>query len=284
MPPPLLDLGGRGPLVHLAPANGFPPATYLPALTPILPRHRVVCLPPRAMWFPTPPVPDAPGEWDGLADDLLAGIEAHGLPPLLAIGHSFGAVATVIAAARAPARFRALALLDPTIFIPPVLDQIREQKRRGELASRPLAQGARKRRDRFESAQEAFAYWREKALFRDWSDDAVRRYAAAMLRPAPDGGFTLSWSPLWEAWYYESIHTETWSALARLPDTLPILVIGGERSDTFLPEARALLAGALPRGTHRVLPGHGHLFPHSAPEETGRMLSEWLSGLALPPR
>ena len=281
---PLLELGGQGPLVHLAPANGFPPATYRAALAPVLAGHRVVNLPPRAMWFPVPPPPGAPGGWEGLADDLLAGLTAHALPPLVAIGHSFGAVATLIAAARAPERFRALALLDPTIVTPPIMDQLREQKRRGEPAIRPLAQGARKRRDRFDSPGEAFDYWREKPLFRDWSDEAVRVYAEAMLRPLPGGGYTLAWSPLWEAWYYESFHTETWSEVARLPNTLPVLVVGGERSDTFLPEARALLADALPWGTHRVLSGHGHLFPQSAPEATGRMLSEWLSGLALPPR
>src|SRR5688572_21044160 len=86
---PLLELGGHGALLHLAPANGFPPATYLPALTPVLATHQVVSLPPRAMWPGNPP-PGAPGSWTELADDLLEGLSRHQLPPVIAVGHSFG--------------------------------------------------------------------------------------------------------------------------------------------------------------------------------------------------
>ena len=84
---PLIDLGGKGPLVHLAPANGFPPETYRAALGPVLARHRVVSLPPRAMWADEGSPPEAPGSWSTLADDLLAGMREHHLPPVIGVGH-----------------------------------------------------------------------------------------------------------------------------------------------------------------------------------------------------
>jgi len=281
---PLLELGGRGRPVLLAPANGFPPATYVPALRPVLETHRVVSLPPRAMWPGIAPPPDLPGSWDSLADDLLEGMRRHDLPPVIAVGHSFGAVALLIAAVRDRSRFTALAMLDPTIAPPAFMDNVREKRRRGEMEFRPLVQGARKRKSRFATVEEAFEYWRGKPLFADWSDDAVLRYTGAMLRPLPEGEFSLTWSPAWEAHYYESFHTDTWDEIARLDPSLPVLIVGGDASDTLLPEAAALLRERLPWARHVGIPERGHLFPQSAPEETGEILSGWLSGLAPLPR
>lgn len=281
---PLLELGGRGPMVLLVPANGFPPATYLPALGPVLETHRVVSLPPRAMWPGGDPPPESPGSWASLADDLLEGMRRHDLPPVIAIGHSFGAVASLLAAVRDRSRFRALAMLDPTIAPPALMEDVRDKRRRGEMAFRPLVQGARKRRSRFATLEEAFDYWRGKPLFADWSDEAVRRYTGAMLRPLPGGEYTLTWSPAWEAHYYESFHPDTWDDIARLDPTLPLLIAGGATSDTLLPEATTLLRERLPWASHLTVPARGHLFPQSAPVETGDILTRWLSGIVLPPR
>lgn len=42
---PLYHLGGQGTPLHLAVANGFPPAVYQPLLTPFTEMYRVVSLP-----------------------------------------------------------------------------------------------------------------------------------------------------------------------------------------------------------------------------------------------
>lgn len=279
MPHPLLELGGTGPLVHLSPANGFPPETYLPGLAPVLADHRIVSLPPRALWPDAGPPPDRPGTWLTLAEDLLAGIRTHSLPPFIAVGHSFGAVASLLAAVQEPARFRGLALLDPTILPPRIMAQLREQRRQGEMSFRPLVQGARKRRDRFGDESEAFSYWRGKPLFADWPDDAVRRYTRAMLRPSGEGDFVLAWPGAWEAHYYESFYTESWDAVERLDPSLPVLIAGGAESDTLLPETTALLLEKLPQARQVTIPGFGHLFPQAAPEPTGEVLADWMQGL-----
>jgi pimeloyl-ACP methyl ester carboxylesterase len=276
---PLLDLGGSGALVHLAPANGFPPDTYLPALAPVFPSHRVVSLPPRAMWPGIGAAPPEPESWVSLGEDLLAGMRLHRLPPVIGIGHSFGAVASILAAVREPARFRALALLDPTILPPPMMDAFREQRRKGEILSRPLVQAARKRRDRFATAAEAFEYWRGKPLFHDWPDTALHDYVRAMLRPDQGGGFGLAWRREWEAHYYESFFPDSWAEVGKLDPKLPMLVVGGAVSDTFLPESAALMRELLPHATHVTLPGRGHLFPQAAPGETGKILRGWLASL-----
>ncbi|MGH7561820.1 MAG: alpha/beta fold hydrolase [Gemmatimonadales bacterium] len=285
MPYPLLELGGSGSLVHLAPANGFPPETYRPLLDRLAEKYRVVSLPPRALWPDAGPPPAEPGTWDVLADDLLLGMRQHGLPPGIGLGHSFGGTATLLAAVREPERFRALVLLDPTMLSPARLEQLREMRRRGEDRSRPLVQGALKRRAEFASEEEAFAYWREKPLFADWDDAAVRRYARNMLRPSPGGeGFELAWPAEWEAWYYLSISTDVWEALDRLDPSRPMLVVRGERSDTFSAEAEAVLHEKRPSAALRLLPGQGHLFPQAAPEATADLIEEWVAALPASPR
>jgi pimeloyl-ACP methyl ester carboxylesterase len=194
---PLTELGGQGPVVLLAPANGFPPHSYRPALQPLLPDHRAVSLPPRAMWPDAGSPPEAPGSWTTLADDMLEGIRIHQLGRVIGVGHSFGGIAAMLAALKEPSSFRALALLDPTILPPAVMEEVRGQRRRGEMSFRPLVQGARKRRENFRTLAEAFSYFRGKPLFTDWSDDAVTRYAKSMLRATGHGDFTLSWSRDW---------------------------------------------------------------------------------------
>jgi pimeloyl-ACP methyl ester carboxylesterase len=274
---PLLDFGGRGLVLQLAPANGFPPGTYRHLLDPLTDRFRVVCLPPRAMWPDAGEPPAEPGSWATLADELLEGMRHHDLAGVVGLGHSFGSVALLLAAVRDRARFRALCLLDPTIPPPELLARLQAAGRRLPAHSERLARGARERRAAFRNADEAFAYWREKPLFQDWSDDALWLYTHSMLRPNQEGGgFELSWSPAWEAHYYESLYTGTWADIERLDPSLPVLVIGGGASDTFLPDAAGLLRRELPQARVVEVAGHGHFFPLAAPEATRRLLESWL--------
>lgn len=276
---PLLEFGGDGPPVHLAVANGFPPETYRPLLRAFSGSYRVISLPPRALW-PDEPVPERLRQWDAVADDLLGGLHEHALSGVIAIGHSFGGVASLIAATREPERFRALCLLDPTIFPPAWLEGMERMQQDGSIHEFPLAQAARRRRRVFESAEAAFRQFRSKALFQDWPDEAVRIYAETGTHPLPDGsGVELVWPPEWEAYYFCTGYTRSWEVLPRLSPTLPILVIRGEHSDTFLPEAAEKLHGIVPQAVMAEVAGHGHLFPLSAPQETARLIQAWLEGL-----
>lgn len=283
MPHPLLEFGGHGPILQLAPANGFPPAVYTPLLGPLTSRFRVVCLPPRAMWPDAGEPPAEPGSWEDLAEELLEGMRRHGLTDVIGVGHSFGGVALLLAAVRDRARFRGLCLLDPTIPPPSLLERLRASSAGLEPYRQRLAHQARRRRAEFRNAEEAFAYWRQKPLFADWTDDALWLYTHHMLEPTETGGFTLSWSPAWEGHYYESLYTGTWSDIERLDPGLPVLVIGGGTSDTFLPDAAEVLRSELPHARIEVVQGFGHLFPLAAPDATRDILERWLAGVAPDP-
>jgi pimeloyl-ACP methyl ester carboxylesterase len=276
---PLLELGGSGPVLNLAVANGFPPDTYQPLFSGLTKSYRIVSIPPRALWPDGQSPPADAGSWISLTDDLLAGWKEHRLTPLIALGHSFGAVASMMAAVNQPSAVCALVLLDPTIFPRAKMQEYARAQAAGRTPRLSLVDTALKRRSRFSSHREAFDYWRGKELFRDWSDDALARYVQAMLRPEPDGGWALTWPAEWEAWYYRSFYPHTWDLVPQLDQSIPVLIVGGETSDTFLPEAAAGMRKLLPRASFATIAGAGHLFPHSHPEATRAVVEPWLASI-----
>ncbi|NWF67891.1 MAG: alpha/beta hydrolase [Chloroflexi bacterium] len=278
MAQPLYEFGGAAhlPVLHLAVANGFPPQTYIPLLQPLTTQFRAVCLPPRALW-PGEHKPGETGSWHDLAGDMLAGMEQYGLDRVVAVGHSFGGVASALAIMRQPKRFRALILLDPTFLPPRIIWAIRISRLIGLDGRSGLVAGALRRRARFASVDEAYGYFRGKRLFGDWPDASVRLYAEGMLRRAVEGeGFELAWPPAWEAHYFRTVYTGVWRVLPKLRGLLPTLVLRGGVTDTFVEESAAKLRRLLPEARHVEIPGHGHLFPQSAPDATRRAMLDWL--------
>jgi pimeloyl-ACP methyl ester carboxylesterase len=278
MPQTLLELGGSGAPLHIAVANGFAPETYLPMLQPLTDRFRLLSLPPRPLWDEPPP-PESIRTWGDFADDLLAGLRAHDLREVVAVGHSLGALTSLIAAARDASRFRALILLDPTLLPRSITFGAQVMRWLEQSHRAPLAKQALNRKARFATLDEAFAYWRGKRLFHDWSDAALRMYVESGLRPVPEGGYVLKWSPHWEARLFSSPYPVGESILARVRGKLPILTIRGATSTTLSPAIGARFRAALPEMAYAEIAGHGHLFPQSAPEAAGRVIAEWIDHL-----
>jgi len=162
------------------------------------------------------------------------------------------------------------------MILPEQIDRIYRPDSQGVTQHR-LAVKARERKDRFASEREAFQDWRPKPLFHDWSDAALWRYVRGALVPNGDrSGFTLAWSAAWEAHYYEGLYQGSWADLDRLDPSIPVLVIRGGQTDTFLPAAADRFRAARPSATVVELPGYGHLFPQAAPEATSRLMADWL--------
>lgn len=273
---PLVDLGGAGPVVSLAIANGFPPQTYRPLLDPFTDRHRVVCLLPRALWGSSLP-PESLTSWQQMADDLVAGLRQHHLTDVIAIGHSVGAVTSTLAAIAEPERFRALVLLDPSFLPPALLAVIRLLRATRQSHRFPLARASLRRRTKFANVEQAFEYWRVKPLFADWPAETIRLYAESMTRSSNNGGSVeLAWPPQWESQVYQTIFTDWQREIPKLRSLLPVLVIRGTETNTFTGTAERIAKRLLPDATYASIEGHGHLFPQSAPVETRRIIESWL--------
>jgi pimeloyl-ACP methyl ester carboxylesterase len=277
----LYEFGGQGPIIHLAVANGFPPETYRPMLSPLTVNYRAISILPRALWMP-PQDPRLFRSWRTTKDDILAGLRASNSSDVILLGHSMGGIASMLAALDEPERFRALIMLDPTVLPPNTLRLAAAVRILGLHGRMPIVTRALRRRSEFSSVDEAFAYWRPKPLFADWPDDALRLYTESATRPAsPNGqnpvGIELRWSAAWEAQYFKTLFTASWRVLPRLRRlSLPMLIIRGRETDTFTPATAARVQALLPNIPQVEIAGHGHLFPQSAPLETARIIAEWL--------
>ena len=229
MPQTLIELTGdyHAPLLHIMPANGFPPQTYLPMLRPLT-DFRAVCLPPRALWGDERP-PVKYRAWNADADDLLSGIERHDLRDMVLVGHSLGGIVSMLALLKAPSRFKALIMLDP-VFLPPlVLDMFDAAWEEGAVEDLPLVKGALRRRTHFDSREDAFMRFREKGIFADWDEETLRLYVDHGLRPRSDGaGFELCWTTAWEAHYFSTVYRDIWLDLPKLNSLAPTAHLAGE--------------------------------------------------------
>lgn len=285
MSQPLIELGGdaNAPIINLAPANGFVPQTYLNFVQPFTQHFRVMSLPPRALWGDgAPPAFEDSEDWGHLANDLLAGMNKYGIEQVIGFGHSFGGIATLLAALKEPERFKALVLLDPTILPPNILQLIELAVQHNQQSQIPLVAGAQRRRTDYKSIEELFDHLRPKSLFSDWSDEALRLYVEHGTKLTDEDTRTLTWSAAWEAYYFGTGYTTIWDIVpqfAELP--MPILFLAGGDSDTYTPESAAKVAELVPNATHQAVEGYGHLFPQAAPQKSAKIIMDWLVAQSL---
>jgi pimeloyl-ACP methyl ester carboxylesterase len=192
------------------------------------------------------------------------------------VGHSLGAVTTVLAALRRPELFRAVVAIDPVFFNPLKLAAYDVFRRLGQAERvHPLIAGARRRRRAFASTDEMFGRYRQAAVFRRLDDAALRAYVDAAAAPSPDGqGVTLAVTPEWEAAIYATGPYNLWRQLSKLKP--PLLVIRGAESDTFDPGAVKALRQRLPTAQILEVPATGHLVPLEKPADVGRAILEFL--------
>ena len=277
MPQTLIELTGesKAPVLNFMPANGFPPQTYLPMLRGLA-GFRALSLPPRALLGGQTP-PSVYRSWRDAADDLLRAIEHFDLREIVAVGHSLGGVISMLALLEQPARFRALIMLDPVLLPQATLDMLARAREAGRIDEVPLVQGARRRRQYFDSREDAYSRFSQKPIFADWPEEALRLYVEHGLHPRDNGaGLELSWSPQWEAYYFATVYQDIWHDLPKLNALAPTLIIRAGHSETFPEESYARARSLVPGAAFHVLRGQGHLFPQAAPQETARVIRDWL--------
>lgn len=273
----LYDLGGdpAAPLLYVAHANGFPPATYAPLAERLAEAYHVVGLAARPLW-----PGHSPAEietWHVLADDLIAQLEALAAGGAIGVGHSLGGVTTLLAAVRRPDLFRAAVFLDPVLLPPHWLAFVRWVRRLRLPWRPPLVKGALRRRRVWPDREAAYEYFKEKSLFAAWQDAALRAYVECGTRPTADGQVELVYPPEWEARLFTLTPTDVWRLAPRLSPSLPALFVRGGHSATFRPDALARAARLLPHARFAVVPEAGHMFPLERPAETAALIRAFLS-------
>ncbi len=215
-------------------------------------------------------------DWNTFVEDMIRFFDERGDQGLIGVGHSLGAVVTLMASLRRPDLFRALVLIDPVIFRRRLQQAWRISQKLG-LARRvhPLIAPTLRRRRVFENAEIMYARYRRAPVFSRIDDAGLRAYVDSMTRPRPDGQVELAYSPEWEVKIYETTHFDMWEEMKSL--RTPLLVIRGGESDTFFPQALRRLLTYVPRVAVHEVQGAGHLAPLEKPDEVGKVIKEFLA-------
>ena len=266
----VLDFGPAERPVDLvfAHANGFNAHTYRQLLSGLVGSLRIWAVDLRGHGHTTLPAKvQGRHNWHDHRDDLISLLETIDGPPVALCGHSIGGTSGLLAAAKVPHKVSRLILLDPVIwsfatmavFNTPLLNNI--------AARAPIVQSTLRRRQRFDSREQAFNSWRGRGAFKGWPDAVLRDYLAEGL--IEDGeGLRLACAPEWEASNYAAQAHNPWRALRQYDG--PVQVLKAE-TGTLCALAQPSSGAQL---SIRTVTGGGHLFPMTHPQVVREVLSD----------
>jgi pimeloyl-ACP methyl ester carboxylesterase len=256
-----LEWATKGPKLNFAHANGFNGETYRSILAPLTHRFHVFACDQRGHGSSTlPPTPGLAKDWTVFRDDLLFYLDVISQDSIILSGHSMGATVSLMAAAAAPDRVRALVLFEPVLVGP-------DARSHAQMRANPgpdLATLALRRRDTFPSFDAAFNAYRGRGIFKNWPDALIEDYLHGGLKRAIGGTLQLACPREWEAEAFREtpLGASRFARDVRCPITI---VVGTVRSTSFDSEIEALVA--LKPETRVVrAEGTSHFLPMERPE------------------
>ena len=192
---------------------------------------------------------------------LIGPVLARGGSPLTLVGHSYGAAVALMAALENPARVRAMALYEPTLFA--LLDAEAPQPNEADGirnavvdASIALAAGNQ------DAAAERFIdYWMGKGSWKRTPDERKAPIAAAVKNV--------------RRWAYALFTEPTPLAAFRSLD-IPALYMVGKRSTTSAHGVARLLTNALPQVDVVQFEELGHMGPVTHPDRVNDTIARFL--------
>ena len=258
------------PTLHFLHGNGFCGGVYWPFLRALSPGYGLFCHD-----FEGHGASQAPSHFSGpraLIERIPEVMSEQGLRgdrPLIGVGHSYGAALTLRVAAARPELFRALVLLDPITI--PTLGWL-GVKAAAALGRNPIAQGARRRRDRWASRDEARQRLHNRGIYAGWTDEALDCFLDHATRDDTDGSRVLCCPKSLEAEIFDQ-PIYAWRAYPAVQ--VPILLLHGRDSYSFIAGAVRRAQRLNPRIEAQAVPG-GHCFMQQTPTQTADLVRAFL--------
>lgn len=187
--------------------------------------------------------------------------------PVIGMGHSFGALVTIMAAARDPGLFNYLVLLDPVLF-PPGLKRVL----RYFPGLNPVVRKARTRTVHWPSRQAAWDYLHQRGIFQGVQDDALDCYIDHGLEHRPDG-LHLKCPREVETQIFASMPVGLWPAVAAVQ--CPVFILHGDRSYPFVTQGATRAARLNPLVAVSSMAG-GHCFMLERPLDAHHQVAAYL--------
>ena len=255
---------------HFAHANGFPAASYN-TLFSYLPDHFQRL---HVGMFGHDDALPVNGNWRNQVKELINHVERENRDErgVFAVGHSFGAVISYMAACEAPHLFRGVIMLDPPLVVGPMSHFFRFAKKTPLINKLTPAKLAETRNTRWPANTDLDAYFHGKALFRNMDKRCVRDYVKSVIHHQGDEA-RLGFKAEVEAALFRNVPHNLGRYKGKL--SCPALLITGKQSQVCKPTmyTRLMKQNAI---THTSLEG-GHMFPLEHPENVANLISTTLS-------
>lgn len=253
----LHDLGGDGPSLLLAHATGFHGLVWLPLADRLRDHFHLFSLDFRGHGASSPPE-NLDFAWKGVADDVLAAVDAFGLQQPFAVGHSMGGAGLLLAEQARAGTFRSLYVFEPIVF--PVPEGVEAPP----ADANPLSAGALRRREVFESRSTARENYASKAPLDCLDPEVLGAYVEHGFVDQPDGSVRLALQREHEAECYRmgGVH----GGFNRLGEIgCPVTVACGALTNAINPTFAEMQADAIPNSRVEVFDLLGHFGPLEDP-------------------
>ncbi|MEZ7502235.1 alpha/beta hydrolase [Psychrobacter sp. Arc29] len=270
----LSPLAGSDTNIQLSPAhfyggNGFTAGVYLPLLTKLSEQFTITSLAMRGYWYDLPSVKKLTREQD--ADILINFLERTQDKPIVGIGHSQGATATAIAAAKRPELFSQLYLIEPVTFTKSQMLMMNSAPDDLKITQEPF-KSTQAKQAQWESIESYYDYLRAHRAFKRIDDDNLYVFAKNSLVENKQGQHSLLFAPEQElASYFDTPFVN--DALKDLNTIgLPYTIIVGKPSMFISDDVRKVWQHLVPSERIIELSDNGHLLPMEAPEQCANII------------
>lgn len=250
-------------LAHFYGGNGFTVGAYAPLLHELASEFDLTSLAMRGYWYDKPTAQCLTREQD--ADMLIKFLEATQNDPIVGIGHSQGATATAIAAAKRPDLFSQLYLIEPVTFTRSQILVYNLLPRSFKLNREPFKSTLTKQSE-WSTVQSFYEHLRDQRAYRRISDEHLQLFAKSSLTQQADGSYKLMFTPDQEmANYFGTPYID--AALKRLNTlNLPYTLITGKPTLFISDKVRHNWRKFIPTERLVSLTDYGHLLPMEAPK------------------
>ena len=259
---------------HFYGGNGFALGVYEPLLSDLAQHLNITALTMRGEWYDKPTADKMTREED--ADVLIEFLQKTQDKPIIGIGHSQGATATTMAAAKRPDLFSALYLLEPVTFT----------NQQGKLYSL-VPRMVKMTREPFKSTQVKQANWhsvdayyqflRRHKAYKRITDEHLLTYAKNSLEAGEQAELTLRFSPKQELANYFGTPLIMKPLQQLIADNkVPVQLIIGKPSMFISQQVRQMWDKFVPSEQMTVLNDYGHLLPLEAPELCAKLIFQKL--------
>lgn len=248
---------------HFYGGNGFTVGNYQPLLTELAYGFDIKSLAMRGYWYDKPNGHRLTREQD--ADMLIKFLEQTQDEPVVGIGHSQGATATAIAAAKRPELFSQLYLIEPVTFTKSQTLIYDLLPRKLKITREPFKSTLTKQAI-WSDVQAYYEHLRAQRAYRRISDTHLKAFAEQSLIKQANGNYALIFSPEQElANYFGTPYIDAaLKDLNRL--NLPYTLITGKPTLFISDKVRHNWQKFVPSTRMITMPKYGHLLPIEAPK------------------